>query len=65
MNFNHYYLYTYYLTIMKKEYQEGKLPYARPSIELSDFMVESGIATSFTTDQNAIDLTVIGTWEEL
>lgn len=51
---------------MKKEHQEGKLPYARPSIELSDFMVESGIATSFTgnEDTTARDFTVIGTWEE-
>lgn len=50
---------------MRKENQEGKLPYVRPSLELDDFMVESGIATSFTgKDQTAVDFTVIGTWEE-
>lgn len=50
---------------MKKEYQKGKFPYASPSIETSDFAVESGIAVSFTgePDQTAVDFTVIGSWE--
>lgn len=53
------------LTIMKRENQEGKLPYVSPSIETTGFAVESGIAISaFEGDPNqtAIDFTVIDSW---
>ena len=50
---------------MKRENQEGKFPYVSPSVETTSFAVESGIAVSFTgeQDQTAIDFTVIGSWE--
>lgn len=45
---------------------QGRLPYAKPSIEVSDFMVESGIAVSFAGEDSktAVDFTVAGSWEE-
>ena len=50
---------------MKRENQEGKFPYVSPSVETTSFAVESGIAVSFTgeQDQTAIDFNVIGSWE--
>ncbi len=50
---------------MKKDYQMGKLPYASPTVELSDFAVEAGIATSFQGDDStSTDFDVNDYWTE-
>lgn len=40
--------------------------YEKPSLEVSDLTVESGIAVSFAGDDSktAVDFTVAGSWEE-
>lgn len=59
-DFNHFQTFT----DMRNKNDEGKLPYVSPTVEVDNFTVESGIATSFNNNQNAVDFTVVGSWRE-
>lgn len=52
---------------MNKENSQGRTAYLRPEIETNDFMVESGIAASFSSgigESTSIDYSVVGEWDE-